>query len=1229
MKTWLKIIALAILLSALAGYLLAPRLIKIEQLQARVATQLAEKLGRPVQVASVRWHWFPLPHLSLYRASLHYEAADFILPEARLYPKWLSLLGSGMEVGKIVLKKPEITLRIRGDFSETLPEFTLPKLKIAIDDGILHVQSLAPIFGVVAKTFDLTDITASAKLAPEDIAFKLEAASTFSKAFKMKGRYSFKDKHYSLETAAEELKLHKVILSTAHGTLIPVDSTANFKAKITGTGTTTVSADLQGELPCFLYKSKDRKVLLDCGLVDLHLDKAGNDLTVAIKELDMDQPGLHLSGTVKRSGAAEGAEPIWQLDLIGSDLDLTEIRRTALAFFGSDPIIQDFFDIVRGGVAKAATYTFKGRAVDFEYLKHQVITAEGKDVVVHIPETKITLEGVDGQMRIDAGTLYVAGASGRLGKSKGKNCALQFNLLNHIKNPPFILDVDIDAEANDLVRNLYDLVPYEGFRQELLQLRDLEGVGAGHLHIGDTLQDFKVLVNVTAMDVKGRYARLASPFHVQKGSLRFEPHRLSWTGVLGSLGNHRIHSLTGSVDWEHEPLVRIGNVNAALNGDTLLPDLNHYKAVADYLAPLLTTLSGDVQVARGTFEGPALDREKWRYSAIATLKNVAWKSPLLDGAPVSGHSGEITLSDKEIKLTRNEARFQRGALAVEGALRHQLLADWRGGLEFSGNLAEEFGPWLRGQGWLPLVAQPRLPAKIKGVRLDWDDKNFAAAGTLIAGGISLNKPPQLAFSVKTSDHNPLALTLEVEDQQRRGRLHLDLLDQIPETFRLAWQGELLAAALKRLLADSTLLTGAIKGNCTIAVPAEPAPPSVVGQLTATGCRLPLDDTATQFLDIKKLNLSGSRGKATVRRLVLALNEQEQLTLTGEVAAVPNGLQLALNLTSPHLTRTTADNFLDQLKKLRDITAKPGKVDEKPAGRTITGTVHFSLDNFVSGPKDDEPAEGAPLVWSPIKGVLTLKPRGKMTAEIETAKLCCLDAKGTWLSDPAMGMSHFTLATVCPTPPKFEEVLPCVGITQNVVQGEFDLNADLYGDLSFWHNGRATITSKKGRILRMRLLSKIFSIVNLTDLLLSDSDLPNFDNKGFAYSDLILETHIKENELIIDKAVVRGEGLNLFARGKLNLGTRQADITLLVAPFKTIDAIVGNIPLVGRVFGGKESAIITIPVGIKGDISDPEVTVLAPDAVGEGLLNLVKNTLLLPFNILSPILPGGAAPDAGR
>ena len=116
---------------------------------------------------------------------------------------------------------------------------------------------------------------------------------------------------------------------------------------------------------------------------------------------------------------------------------------------------------------------------------------------------------------------------------------------------------------------------------------------------------------------------------------------------------------------------------------------------------------------------------------------------------------------------------------------------------------------------------------------------------------------------------------------------------------------------------------------------------------------------------------------------------------------------------------------------------------------------------------------------------------------------------------------------------------------------------------------------------------------------------------------------KDNNLIVDRAIIRGEGLNLFAHGHIDLADYDADLALLVAPFKTFDTIISKVPILGGPVMGEYGSRVNIPVAIKGPISDPIITPLHPEAVGEALLNIVKDTFLLPYNIiLKPIEQSG-------
>jgi hypothetical protein len=257
------------------------------------------------------------------------------------------------------------------------------------------------------------------------------------------------------------------------------------------------------------------------------------------------------------------------------------------------------------------------------------------------------------------------------------------------------------------------------------------------------------------------------------------------------------------------------------------------------------------------------------------------------------------------------------------------------------------------------------------------------------------------------------------------------------------------------------------------------------------------------------------------------------------------------------------------------------------------------------------------VLTPFSGRLEFTAGETWHTKITSSRLCGIDLTGTINSNTARDESNFDL--VAPNTLLFENFLPCLGIKQDLIEGTFSLNGFLRGQPGNWTAGNLNIISSKGRILRMMLLSRIFSLVNITDLF-SAPDSSTAAQKGFPYTDLELKTVIRDNRLGITKCVIRGEGLNLFAKGEIGLDTFDADITVLIAPLKTLDAIIGNLPLVGRAIGGKDTALVAIPVGVKGNIADPEVTILPAQAVGEGIVTLVQETFKLPFSILSPPPP---------
>ena len=102
-----------------------------------------------------------------------------------------------------------------------------------------------------------------------------------------------------------------------------------------------------------------------------------------------------------------------------------------------------------------------------------------------------------------------------------------------------------------------------------------------------------------------------------------------------------------------------------------------------------------------------------------------------------------------------------------------------------------------------------------------------------------------------------------------------------------------------------------------------------------------------------------------------------------------------------------------------------------------------------------------------------------------------------------------------------------------------------------------------------------------------------------------------------ECTIDGVSMGLVCEGDIDIVEKKMDLTILVAPFKTVDRIVEVLPLISQVLGGK---LIPIPFRAKGDLQDPEVVLLPPKAVGSEVMGILERTLKLPITIIQPVLP---------
>jgi hypothetical protein len=203
----------------------------------------------------------------------------------------------------------------------------------------------------------------------------------------------------------------------------------------------------------------------------------------------------------------------------------------------------------------------------------------------------------------------------------------------------------------------------------------------------------------------------------------------------------------------------------------------------------------------------------------------------------------------------------------------------------------------------------------------------------------------------------------------------------------------------------------------------------------------------------------------------------------------------------------------------------------------------------------------------------------------------------------------------------EPTITCLTDKKNLADGTFDLNGELMAkarpaDLLKSLSGNLAFSAEQGRIYRFGMLAKIFALLNVTEIY--RGEVPDLAGQGFAYDSMSANAVFEDGKLIISEGSIDSPSMGIACAGDINLVKKKVDLTVLVAPFKTVDRIVKHIPLVGTILGG---TLVSLPFRAKGKLDDPDVIPLSPTAVGSGLLGILQRTLKLPITIIQPVLPG--------
>lgn len=203
----------------------------------------------------------------------------------------------------------------------------------------------------------------------------------------------------------------------------------------------------------------------------------------------------------------------------------------------------------------------------------------------------------------------------------------------------------------------------------------------------------------------------------------------------------------------------------------------------------------------------------------------------------------------------------------------------------------------------------------------------------------------------------------------------------------------------------------------------------------------------------------------------------------------------------------------------------------------------------------------------------------------------------------------------------EQLLKAAGEKEPLITGMVTMNGKLTAegdtgpDLKKTARGSATLSMEKGFINGFAFLSRVFAILNLTNML--KLKLPDLDSEGMPYKTIKGNFNLEDGLLSSDNLFVKSDIVNISIVGKADIVKEVFTETVVgVQPLQTVDKIISNIPIIGWILTDETRSMVSFYFHVKGKWGDPNVSVMPIQTMAEGTFNFFKKIFQLPAKLFT-------------
>ncbi len=685
--------------------------------------------------------------------------------------------------------------------------------------------------------------------------------------------------------------------------------------------------------------------------------------------------------------------------------------------------------------------------------------------------------------------------------------------------------------------------------------------------------------------------RLPAPVTVNS-SFTVEDNLLEINELSARMGSSSLSHVSALLTGRDNPVLELRSGNAAINITEVFGWRTWHPAL-EHLLRGVDTLAGKFTLTALKINGHLYRPEAWKIMGSGELDHIVFQAPVLPG-PVGLVKGTFNYVPDKLSFSLKQATILDSTVTGSAVVTDITTTVSDVDVTLNGSSGRKTVDWAFENLKLPPELMVRTPLGLSGAHLVWQRKK----GVSFSGTASVSDGPKFFVDLTQQGADLAVHKLSIRDQETKASFTLNWQKQAAD---FSFSGLLAESSLSRIFEQGTFGSGTMQGELRSLIRIdEPLKSRVEGSLVGSELfipwGMPIPTTVNKFV------FHAEGDVLTVDSADVTWGKNHY-SLTGAVTTSDEGLASSMTLTADGIDVDTIQQALKQSgRKTTAPTDQSQKVRSFPMpplrGDFTATSAYVKFGRFA---------------LSPAHAVMTVEP-GRVSMEFDNTRTC-----GVSLAGAAVVSGETVSFTFKPSAKaaSLGGTIDCLTGKELRITGDYDLTANIRShgtgtDMLSALEGRVDFKARNGKIYHFPTLAKVLSVLSVLEIFRGRA--PEIGGSGFPYSSMALRGDIHKGVFTVEKAYIGGKSLDIIAEGEVDLAKQKIDMVVLVAPFSSINWLIRHIPLVNTIMGG---TLISIPTRVSGNLTDPDVTVLSPTAVGSRILKLFENIIKAPVKIFQP------------